>query len=117
MVISSNQKCVAAFLLHSEPVLTQLVSIIASAAAVEHPFVLVRQIGKVWSILGGSDSRSKLTGRLCARHCTIVRTHGNPTMYPVFAEVRDGTKLFYWNLDGTVGLNGTNYVDDVLFVQ
>ena len=35
-------------------------------------------------------------------------------MYPAFAEARGRTKLFYWNLDGTVGLNGTTYFDDVL---
>ncbi|WP_413993503.1 hypothetical protein ACMDCR_16280 [Labrys okinawensis] len=38
-------------------------------------------------------------------------------MHPEFAETTDGRKIFYWNLDGAVGLNGKNNFDDVLFVQ
>jgi hypothetical protein len=37
-------------------------------------------------------------------------------MFPAFAETNNG-RLFYWNLDGTVGLRGANRFDDVMFVQ
>jgi hypothetical protein len=38
-------------------------------------------------------------------------------MVPAFAETDSGGRLFYWNLDGSVGLRGTNRFDDVMFVQ
>jgi hypothetical protein len=38
-------------------------------------------------------------------------------MFPAFAETTSGGRLFYWNLDGTVGLRGANRFDDVMFVQ
>lgn len=37
-------------------------------------------------------------------------------MFPAFAETNSG-RLFYWNLDGTVGSRGANRFDDVMFVQ
>jgi hypothetical protein len=37
-------------------------------------------------------------------------------MFPAFAETNNG-RLFYWNLDRTVGLRGANRFDDVMFVQ
>jgi hypothetical protein len=38
-------------------------------------------------------------------------------MFPAFAETNSGGRLFYWNLDGSVGLRGANRFDDVMFVQ
>ena len=38
-------------------------------------------------------------------------------MFPAFAETTSGGRLFYWNLDGSVGLRGANKFDDVMFVQ
>jgi hypothetical protein len=38
-------------------------------------------------------------------------------MFPAFAETTSGGRLFYWNLDGSVGLRGANRFDDVMFVQ
>ena len=38
-------------------------------------------------------------------------------MGPAFAETTSGGRLFYWNLDGSVGLRGANRFDDVMFVQ
>ena len=37
-------------------------------------------------------------------------------MHPAIARSPQGD-VFYWNVDGPVGMNGTNKVDDVLFVQ
>lgn len=37
-------------------------------------------------------------------------------MHPAFAQSTKGP-VFYWNIDGVVGLNGLNKSDDVLFVQ
>ena len=37
-------------------------------------------------------------------------------MRAALAETPSGP-VFYWNVDGAVGLNGTNHFDDVLFVQ
>lgn len=37
-------------------------------------------------------------------------------MHPAIAPSPQGL-IFYWNVDGPVGLNGTNKFDDVLFVQ
>ena len=37
-------------------------------------------------------------------------------MHPAIARSPKGD-VFYWNIDGPVGLNGTNKFDDVLFVQ
>ena len=37
-------------------------------------------------------------------------------MHPAFAQSTKGP-VFYWNVDGVVGLNGANRFDDVLFVQ
>jgi hypothetical protein len=38
-------------------------------------------------------------------------------MFPAFAETNSGGRLFYWNLDGSVGLRGANRFDDVMFVS
>jgi hypothetical protein len=38
-------------------------------------------------------------------------------MFPAFAETNSGGRLFYWNLDGSVGSRGANRFDDVMFVQ
>jgi len=38
-------------------------------------------------------------------------------MHPAFAETSSGSSMFYWNVDGVVGLNGTNKYEDVMFVQ
>ena len=37
-------------------------------------------------------------------------------MHPAIAHSPKGD-VFYWNIDGSVGLNGANKFDDVLFVQ
>jgi hypothetical protein len=39
------------------------------------------------------------------------------SMHPGFLETTTGGRVFFWNVDGTVGLNGVNNFDDVMFVQ